>query len=39
MKNRMKKTTWDVWGILWENCKKKNKKIVRTTNLERRVVS
>ena len=38
MKNRMKKTKWDVWGMLWENCEK-NKKTVRTTNLERVVVS
>ena len=37
MKNRTKKMKWDVWGMLWENCKK-NKKIVRTTNLERVVV-
>ena len=37
MKNGTKKMKWDIWGMLWENCKK-NKKIVGITNLERGVV-
>ena len=27
MKNGIKKTKWDVWEMLWENCKKNKKSL------------